>query len=78
MHVRQRHFGGRHQVEIPVAGDLEEIGFELRQVAGAGQRGRVGQERRLDLRVAVLLRVEVEHEVDQRARQPRATRRRAR
>ena len=38
MHVRQRHLGGRHQVQIPVAGDLEQIRLELRQVAGAGQR----------------------------------------
>ena len=38
MEVGQRHFGGRNQIEIPVAGDLEEIGFELRQVAGADQR----------------------------------------
>ena len=33
--VGQRHFRRRHQIEIPLAGDLEEIGFELRQIAGA-------------------------------------------
>ena len=48
--------------------------FELRQVAGAAQRVGVDEERRLDLGVAVLARVQVEHEVDERAR--RAARRR--
>ena len=36
--VRERHLGGRDQVEIPVAGDLEQVLLELRQLAGAGQR----------------------------------------
>ena len=43
-----------HQIQIPVAGDLEQVRFELRQVARAGQRRRVRHERRLDFRVAVL------------------------
>ena len=72
MQVGQRHFRGRNQIEIPVAGDLEEVLLELRQVAGAAQRRRIDEERRLDLGVAVLARVQVEHEVDERARQPRA------
>ena len=38
MQVRQRHLGGRDQIQIPVAGDLEQVRFELRQVARAGQR----------------------------------------
>ena len=25
MHVGERHFGGRHEVQIPVAGDLEQV-----------------------------------------------------
>ena len=33
---------------------------------------RVDQERRLDFAVAVLARVQIEHEVDERAREPRA------
>ena len=35
MEIGQRHFRGRDEIQIPVAGDLEEIRFELRQVAGA-------------------------------------------
>ena len=68
MEIRQRHFGGRHEIQVPVAGDLEEVLLELRQVPGAGERRRVHEKRRLHLRVAVLARVEVEHEVDERAR----------
>ena len=58
--------------EIPIAGDLEEILLELRQVAGAAQCVGIDEERRLHLDVTVLLRVELEHEIDQRAREPRA------
>ena len=72
MQVRQRHFGGRDQIQIPVAGDLEQVLLELRQVARAAQRVGVDEERRLDFAIAVLARVQIEHEVDQRARQPRA------
>ena len=72
MQVGERHFRGRDQVEVPVAGDLEQILLELRQVAGAAQRVGVDEERRLDFGVAVLARVQLEHEVDQRAREPRA------
>ena len=72
MQVRQRHFRGRNQVQVPVARDLEQVLLELRQVAGAAQRLGVDEKRRLDLEVAVLARVQVEHEVDQRAREPRA------
>ena len=72
MEVGQGHFGGRDQIEIPRAGNLEQVGFELGQLAGAGERGGVGEKGGLHLPVAVLARVQVEHEVDQRARQPRA------
>jgi hypothetical protein len=61
----------RDQVQVPVSGDLEEVLFELRQVAGAAQRIGIDQERRFDLEVSVVTRVHVEHEVDQRAGQPR-------
>ena len=60
------------RIQIPVAADLEQILLELRQVARAGQRRGVHQERRLDFGVAVLARVEIEHEVDERAGEPRA------
>ena len=52
--IGDRHFGGRDQVEVPVAVDLEEVRLELRQLAGAEQGGAVDQERRLHLGVAVL------------------------
>ena len=79
MEVRERHLRGRHQIQIPVAGDLEEIGLELRQVARCPvSDALLIEERRLDFAIPVLARVQVEHEVDQRARQPRARRRSAR
>ena len=77
VHVRQRHFGGRNQIQIPVAGDLEQVGLELREIAGSGQRRLVGQKRRRDLRVPVRARVQVEHEVDQRPLEARGARRSA-
>src|SRR6185503_17143591 len=70
--VGERHLRGRDQEQVPVAGDLEQVLLELRQVAGAAQRIGVDQEGRLDLRVAVLARVQLQHEVDERAREPRA------
>ena len=70
-HVRQRHLGSGHQIEVPVAVDLEQVGLELRQVAGAEERRSVHQEGRLHLAVSVLARVHVEHEVDQRPREAR-------
>ena len=69
--IRERHFGGRDQKEIPVAGDLEQVLLELGQVAGAAQGVSVDQERRLDLDVAVLGRVQLQHEVDERPGQAR-------
>ena len=52
--------------------ELEQVVLELRQLAGAAQRRRrVRPARRPHLGVAVLAGVQVEHEVDERARQPR-------
>ena len=70
--IRQRDLRGRNEEQVPVAGDLEKVLLELGQVAGAAQRIRIHEERRLDLGVGVLLRMELEHEVDQGARQPGA------
>ena len=56
--VRDRHFRRRDQIEIPLAGDLEQILLELRQLPGAVQRRRRHQKRRLDFGVAVLARVQ--------------------
>jgi hypothetical protein len=68
MEVRERHLRRRNQVEVPLACDLEQILLELRQVARPAQRLRVDQKRRLHLGVAMLARVQVEHEVDQAPR----------
>ena len=52
--------------------DLEQVVFELGQLAGAVQRGGVHHERRQNFGVAVLAGVQVEHEVGQRPLQLRA------
>src|SRR4051812_44830154 len=70
MQVRQRHFGRGNEIQIPIAADLEQVLLELRELAGTLQRLAVGEKRRLDLAIAMLARVQIEHEVDQRARQP--------
>src|SRR5688572_10430956 len=67
MHVRQRHFCGGHHVQVPLPRYLEQVRFELRQIAGTGQGRAVRHERRLDLSVAVLPGVQIEHEIDQGA-----------
>src|SRR5437016_340991 len=63
MQSRERHFCRRHQIQVPLAGDLEQVGRELRQVSGARQRRGVGHERGLDFVIPVLAGVEDEHEV---------------
>ena len=70
--IRHRHFRGRNQVQIPLAGDLEQILLELRQLPGAVQRRRRHQERRLHFGVAMLVAVQRQHEIDQRALELRA------
>ena len=65
------HFGGGDQVEALLALHAEQIRFELRQLARALQRGRADEIRHVQLGVAVLARVQVEHELRQRAMQAR-------
>ena len=72
MKVGHRHLRRWNQVQIPVPGDLEEIRFEFRQLRRSPQRLGIDQKRRLDLDVSVLARVHIEHEIDQRPREPRA------
>ena len=69
--VGDRHFGGGDQPEIGVLA-LEQILGELGKLAGAVEAGGVHQEGRQHFGIAVLARVDVEHEVDQRAFQLRA------
>src|ERR1044071_1618087 len=71
MHVGERHFRRWHQIEIPLAGNLEQIRLEPWQIAGASERRRVRHERRLDFPVSVLFRMKVGHEVNERARETR-------
>ena len=67
--VGQRHLGGGDQ---PAAvGGVEQVLGELRQLAGAEHRLVAHQQRRRDLGVAVLLGLDVEHELAERPLQPR-------
>ena len=68
--VRHRYLRRRHEPEI-VLGVAVEVVAELGQVTGADQA--VGLDHRgwIDLRVAVLTGVEIEHPRDERALQPR-------
>src|SRR5581483_5487263 len=49
---------------------VEEIGCELRQLAGAHERSGVHQERRENLRVAMLARVDVQKEISEGPLEP--------
>ncbi len=69
--IGDRNFGRGREPEIGVL-DLEQIVLELGKLPGAEQAGRVDQERRQHFGIAVLARVNVQHEVDQRAFQPGA------
>src|SRR5690242_3902151 len=72
MEIGERHFGRGNQKEIPLSVDLEEVRFELWQISCTGQRRTIHEERRFDFQIAMLLRMKVEHEVDQGALETRA------
>ena len=67
VHVRQRHFGGRDEIQVPLAGDLEKVGFKLRQLSCSHQRCGIDEDRRLYFGVRMLARVQIQHERDERA-----------
>ena len=69
--VRDGHLGGRDPPEV-LLGVVVQVLAELRQVARADEALAPHHVRRVDLDVAVLLRVQVEHVRDERALQPRA------
>ncbi len=74
--VRQRNFRRgnqilRDRIFVTALLDAEHIVGELRQLAGAVQNLRIHDIRRVDLRIAVMLRVRVDHELSQRTMQPR-------
>lgn len=66
--IGHRHFGGRNQIErvLIAAQHLEQVFLEFRQLAGAHQAGGIDQVRRVQLGVAVLLGMGVEHELGKR------------
>ena len=75
--IRDRHFRRRNQVErarivLSAAPGLEQVVLEFRQLPGAAHRLGVDQKWRINLGVAVLAGVQIEHEGDQRALEPRA------
>ncbi|MCG3162393.1 MAG: hypothetical protein JMDDDDMK_03643 [Acidobacteria bacterium] len=72
MQIRQRHFGGRNQIVIALESQLEQIGFKFRKLSRAEERVVIDDERRQHLSITVLGRVQVEHEIDQRAFELRA------
>ena len=68
--VGSRHFGGGNEIEALLALHAEQIGFELRQLARALQRRCVDEVWHVQLGVAMFTRVQVEHELRERAVQP--------
>ncbi len=85
--VRERDLGGRDQVErlrlalLPALPHREHVGLELRQLRRADERLGVDDVGRVALDVAVLARLDVEHELRERAvqaREPAAQEREAR
>ena len=75
-HIGQRDLGGGNQVQARVVfgaalDHAEQVVFELRQLAGAGHRLGVDHVGHVALGVAVLGGVHVEHELRERAMQPR-------
>jgi hypothetical protein len=68
--IGERHLGRREQVIVLVL-DMEEFVTELRQLARARQGRRVHQHRCIGLEITVLTRMQVEHELRERAVQAR-------
>src|SRR5882724_11402875 len=62
--VRQWHFGGRHEEKFAVF-QAVHVGFELRQLSRADHAITPDQKWRAHFGVAVLARVQVDHEIDQ-------------
>ena len=69
--VRDRHLGRRNQPEV-VDLAVVEVFSKLRELASAGHRVAVHDERRQHLGISLLLAVEVEHVLDERALEFRA------
>src|SRR5262245_31151611 len=70
MDIRNRHFGGRNEKEIWLR-DTKQVFFELRELAGSRHGVTIHQEGRQNLAIAMLLGVQIEHEIDQGPFKPR-------
>ncbi len=68
--IGERHLRGGQQVVV-LAVEVEQIGAELGQLTRADQGLGVHQHGRIGLQVAVLARVQIDHELGERAVQPR-------
>lgn len=68
MQIRHGHLGGRDEVKI-VLGAVIHLIAEFRKLAGADEAIRFHQQRRADLLIAMLRRVQVEEEIDERTLQ---------
>src|ERR1035438_6500628 len=69
--VGQGHLGGWDQIKALLAAHSEQVLLEFRQLTGADQGMGGDQIGRIDLGIAVLLRVQVEHELRECALQTR-------
>src|SRR4029077_568677 len=71
VHIRHRYFGRRNEKQFWV-GDAKGVLFKLRELSRSGHRATIYQERRQYLLILMLLRVQIQHEIDQRTFQPRS------
>ena len=69
--IRDGDFGGGHEEDVVLAAVVELVA-EFRELAGAFERVRADEERRAHFHVAVIARVQIEAEIDERPQQPRA------
>jgi len=71
MQIRHRHFSRGDEKQL-VGAEAVHVVLELGKLSRAGHHITPHQQRRLDFDVAVLARVQIEHEVDEPAREARA------
>src|SRR2546423_15590528 len=63
--VRDRHFRRRDEIQPALVLQLKQIGLELRQLRRAEQRIFVDDKRRQSLFITMLVRMYVNHEIDE-------------
>ncbi len=69
--IRDRHLGRRDEEEVALL-DPKGVLLKLRKLAGSRHRGTIYELRRHDFGVAVLADMQIHHEVDERALEPRS------